>query len=71
MTYTIPRYTTVVELSVMKTENVVLVVKDEADLKQQIADYEVRLRAQPIVAKIKRDKQGKVVMQQMNKDWNV
>jgi len=66
-----PRYTVYVDLPVLTTERHCLVITDEDDLKRQLAEREAALRAAPYVAKSQRDKQGKLITYQLNKDWDL
>jgi hypothetical protein len=65
------RFTVYVDLPVLATERHCLVIVDEADLKQQLAEREAALRTAPYVAKPQRDKQGKLITYQLNKDWDL
>jgi hypothetical protein len=56
--------------SVLTTARFCMVVKDEADLKEQLAAREAAVRAQPFVAKPDRDKSGKPVLFELSKDWD-
>ena len=53
----------------LREQVVAMVVKDEADLKAQLAAHEASLRAAPYVAKPQRDKSGNLTLHQLNKDW--
>jgi hypothetical protein len=55
--------------SVVVEEKFAMVVLDEEDLRLQQAVAEVAYKAIPFVAKPQKDKQGKIVLHQMNKDW--
>ena len=46
-----------------------MVVTDEEDLKKQLSEAEAAFKAIPFVSKPQKDKQGKLVLHQMNKDW--
>jgi hypothetical protein len=46
-----------------------MVVKDEDDLTAQITAEEAKFKAIPFVSKPQKDKQGKLILHQMNKDW--
>ncbi len=65
------RYNVYVERSVLVTQRWAYTCADEADLKQQLEKAEVALKDQPFVAKIERDKSGKVVFTQLSKDWEI
>lgn len=67
----IPRFVVTVERSKMTTEFIALVIKDEADLKQQLAEHEAELRTAKYVGKAKRDDKGKLISHQLGKDWNI
>ncbi len=56
--------------TVLTTAKFCMVVKDEEDLKKQLAEREASLRAQPFVAKPDRDKSGKLLMHELSKDWD-
>jgi len=58
-----------VKRSVVTEESFAMVVRDEDDLKAQLAKCEEEFKAVPFVAKPEKDKQGKLVLHQMNKDW--
>ena len=46
-----------------------MVVRDEDDLTAQLNAAEAEFKAEPFSAKPQKDKQGKLVLHQMNKDW--
>lgn len=46
-----------------------LMVKDEDDLKNKLAVMEKELKDTAFVAKLQRDKAGKPLFHQCNKDW--
>lgn len=56
--------------TVLTTARFCMVVKDEADLKQQLADREAAVRAAPFVSKPDRDKSGKPAFFELSKDWD-
>jgi hypothetical protein len=56
--------------TVLTTARFCMVVKDEADLKEQLTAREAAVRAQPFVAKPDRDKSGKPVFFELSKDWD-
>lgn len=73
--YTTPRSLIYVDVPVVAVERVAFVVKDEADLKAQLAEREASFRAQPFTTKPQRVKgaDGKEVLSfhQLSPDWNV
>lgn len=46
-----------------------LMVEDEADLAAKLADMEKALKETPFSSKLQRDKAGKPLFHQCNKDW--
>lgn len=58
-----------VSRSIVVQQSFAMVVLDEADLKRQLADAEVALKATEFVSKPQKDKQGNLILHQMNKDW--
>lgn len=67
----VPRYTVLVEQSVITTEKAVYIVVDEADLKAQQKLYEQELLKQKLTFKPSKNKDGSLLLHQLNKDWNV
>lgn len=66
-----PRFTVYVDLPALTIQRHCLVIIDEDDLKRQLAEREAALRAAPYNAKPQRDKQGKLITYQLNKDWDL
>ena len=59
-----------VEHSVLTTQKYALLAKDEDDLKRILEERERTIREAQFVAKLERDKQGKVIGHQLNSDWD-
>jgi hypothetical protein len=55
--------------SVVVDQVFAMVVVDEEDLKKQLLEAEAAFKAIQFVSKPQKDKQGKLVLHQMNKDW--
>lgn len=66
-----PRFTVLVERSVITIEKAVYVIVDEADLKAQQKLYEQDLLKQKLTFKPARNKDSSLLIHQLNKDWNV
>lgn len=65
------RHLIYVERSSIVTERVAMIVADEADMKRQLAAHELQLlRDFKYVAKVDRDKAGRLALNELNKDWD-
>jgi hypothetical protein len=59
-----------VDLPVIAVQRTALMVADEADLKQQLAEREKQFKALPYETKTVKDKGGKTEYHQLSPEWD-
>lgn len=65
------QYAVYVEHSTVVIEKFMMVVTSEANMKEQLLEREENMKFEKFVSKPQREKSGKIIMHEMNSDWDL